>query len=75
MDATIGEKVKYYMADKCKIPHLGLPPPDSPGETGGGGDGVLVDDTCGLPCQIIIAVVSFLFIILLSLIVVVCVRR
>ncbi|XP_012935828.1 uncharacterized protein LOC101861567 [Aplysia californica] len=73
----VGERVKLYMADKCKIRHDGVKVLPGPGDgaAGGGGDGVLVDDTCALTCQIIIGVVSVLFIVLLTLVVVVCVRR
>ncbi|BFZ07056.1 hypothetical protein BsWGS_10094 [Bradybaena similaris] len=69
----MGEKVKLYMADKCNIRHDGKAVLAEPGDQAD--NGVMVKEDCGLACQLVIGLVSVLFIVLLLVVVVVCVRR
>jgi hypothetical protein len=69
----MGEKVKLFMADKCNIRHDGKSVLTEAADELD--DGVMVEDECGLTCQLIIGVMSVLFLVLLLVAVVVCIRR
>ncbi|RUS80288.1 hypothetical protein EGW08_011972 [Elysia chlorotica] len=83
----VGEMMRSFMADKCNIRHDGkriLPDlvggsgkdgGGSGADAGRGGDGLMVEEDCGLPCQIVVSVICVLFLALLFIAVVVCVRR
>ncbi|XP_059162784.1 uncharacterized protein LOC131946144 [Physella acuta] len=70
----VGERVKLYMADKCNIRHDGKKILLEPGDDKEAG-GVMVEEDCALACQLIIGVVCVLFLVLLLVVVVFCVRR
>lgn len=84
--SEVGELMRSFMANKCNIRHDGkrILPGVVDGDKNGvgsgdgagrGGDGLMVEEDCGLPCQVVISVICVLFLALLFIVIVVCVRR